>query len=82
MNEEYRQNQALFSSVIVFDQNRNNVRVSSEPDGTLKREPYYAPLGAVTTKDGGMLFSFYAPDAKSVSVHGGGGTFRARRCMK
>lgn len=75
MKEELRLNQALFSSVIAFDQNRNNFHTKTQPDGTVTREPYYAPLGAYTDEDGGMIFNFYAPDAKKVCVHGNGGTF-------
>ena len=75
MEKEYRENQALFSSVMVFDQNRHNYRVKTDAEGNRVREAYTAPYGAVTLPDGGMRFSFYAPEAHSVEVHGCGGSF-------
>ena len=60
---------------MVFDQNRYNSRRSVDADGKPLREAYTAPYGAVTLPDGGMRFSFYAPDAGSVEVRGLGGTF-------
>ena len=66
MDERVRKNPALFSSVTSFDPGRISVLGDRSIE---KRE------GAITNEDGSMSFSFYAPDAKSVAVHGVGGTF-------
>ena len=75
MDRAYLENQALFSSVMVFDQNRYNSRLKTDADGNRVREPFTAPHGAITLPDGGMRFSFFAPDAKTVEVRGLGGSF-------
>ena len=75
MDKAYLENQALFASVMVFDQNRFNSRRGVDADGKPFREAFTAPYGAVTLPDGGMRFSFFAPDAKTVEVRGLGGTF-------
>ena len=70
MKEDVRLNQALYSSVMVFDQNRQNSRME---DG--ERVYFTSPRGFETTDDGSMVFHYYAPDAKSVEIRGWGGTF-------
>jgi len=75
MEKEYRENQSLFSSVMVYDQNRHIVRFKVDKNGNRVHESFTAPYGAVTLADGGMRFSFYASDAKTAEVRGLGGTF-------
>ena len=82
MDKAYLENQALFSSVMVFDQNRFNSRLTVDAQGNRVREAYTAPYGAVTLPDGGMRFSFFAPDAKTVEVRGLGGTFQLDRRLR
>ena len=70
MKEDVRLNQALYSSVMVFDQNRQNSRMENG-----ERVYFTSPRGFETTDDGSMVFHYYAPDAKSVEIRGWGGTF-------
>ena len=56
MKEEVRLNQALYSSVMVFDQNRQNSRTENG-----ERVYYTSPRGFETKENGSMEFHYYAP---------------------
>lgn len=70
MDKSYIENQALFSSIMVFDQCL--ISRKRNEDGTV--EQTMVPPGAMTRPDGSMEFNYYAPDAKRVQVVSWGGS--------
>ena len=54
MKEEVRLNQALYSSVMVFDQNRQNSRMENG-----ERVFFTAPRGFETNEDGSRKISYF-----------------------
>jgi len=68
MDDQFRLNQALFASNLVFDQNRRSMRIVKKDNGEVEHQSVTVPHGAETLPDGGLRLTFYAPDAKTVTV--------------